>query len=69
METMRLFRLAPEAVSVSAHFVPREGWTLTVVVRRGDETFEEAHRETYGCLSTPELVDVLCADLSLALGL
>jgi len=65
----KLFRLAPEAVCVNAVFVPREGWSCTVRVRRGDEDWPEAHNEAYSHLGTSELLDVLVADLTLALGL
>lgn len=69
MAEARLFRLAPEAVHIWAHYVHREGWTLCVAVRRGDETWSEAAQEAYTCLTTNELVDVVLADLSTSMGL
>lgn len=69
MEQARLFRLAPEAVQVWAHYVHREGWNLCISVRRGDETWSEAHQEVYSGLTTNELVDVVLADLSTSMGL
>lgn len=69
MDQPRLFRLAPEAVVVQAHFVAGEGWQALVRVRRGDEEWDTAHQEHYSFLSTTELVDVLLADLCAALGL
>ena len=65
----RLFRLAPEAVTIQAHFVGGEGWELLIRVRRGDETWDDSHQEHYSFLTTTELVDVLTADLAGALGL
>jgi hypothetical protein len=65
----RLFRLAPEAVAVNGYYVHREGWTLVVAVRRGDEDWSRAHRERYDRLSTDELLQVLDSDLTAALGL
>lgn len=65
----RLFRLAPEALTVSAHFTPMEGWTAAVTVRRGDEMWSDVEPHSYGALSTAELYDVICADLAGQLGL
>lgn len=67
MPQPRLFRLAPEAFAVTAHYEHGRGWALRVVVRRQDEQWDEAHCETYQQLSTPEALDVLLADLELAL--
>ena len=65
----RLFRLALEALSVRASYRPGKGWELVVNSRRGDETWEEAPSRTYTHLSTPELFDVIVADLERALNL
>jgi hypothetical protein len=62
MQEQRLFRLAPEAFTASAHFVPGEGWHCTVQMRRGDETWLDAYRADYDHLSTGELVDILDAE-------
>lgn len=64
----RMFRLAPEAFTVSAHYVPAEGWTLALCVRRQAEQWSESTPNVYYALSTPELFDVLVADLAHALG-
>lgn len=69
LDQPRLFRLAVEAVTVSAHFDMGRGWHVAITARRGDETWQEATQEVYDCLSSSELVDVLCASLSLQLGL
>jgi hypothetical protein len=66
---VRLFRLAVEAIAVSAHFEPGSGWRLVVSARRQGESWDEARSATYDALSTPELFDVLCADLAGDLGL
>ena len=62
MIEQRLFRLAYEAISLSAVYVPGEGWRLTVVARRADEPWTEAHRATYSHLMTDELADVICCE-------
>lgn len=69
MQQLRMFRLAPEAIVVSAHFTPREGWTASVQMRRQDELWSEVQPSVYGCLTTSELYDVLCAELERQLGL
>lgn len=65
----RLFRLAPEALTVAAHFEPGRGWTVALCSRRGDETWAEADRWQYSCLTTPEAADVIEATLRFAWGL
>lgn len=65
----RLFRLAPEAIVVQAHFQPGEGWRLSLQVRRGDEGWADVAPGFYSHLTTPELLDVILADLSTQLGL
>ena len=65
----RLFRLAHEAVSVSAHFIKGEGWSVRICMRRGDETWEQARRSDYSHLNTEELVTVIDTELEYGLGL
>lgn len=65
----RLFRLAVEDLHVHAHFVMGQGWQLSFRARRGDETWQEAVQESYSCLSSSELADVIAASVSLVLGL
>lgn len=67
MEQTRLFRLAVEAGSVSFHHEPGRGWCLTMALRRGDETWQEASRETYERLTTVELLDVVASHLDASL--
>lgn len=69
MRQDRLFRLAVEALGFNAHHEPGRGWRLAVVVRRGDEHWDDAHKELYEALSTPELADVIAEELARALGL
>ena len=57
----RLFRLAPEAVIASAHYVHGHGWLFVFKLRRGDESWEEAEEVRYSDLTTEELADVICA--------
>lgn len=61
MHQLRMFRLAPEALTINAHHVGGEGWSLKVQMRRGDETWQDAYTEQYTHLTTAELVDVLDA--------
>lgn len=65
----RLFRLAVEALTINAHHEMGQGWHVTIVARRGDETWQEAAQEVYSCLSTDELADVITASSALSLGL
>lgn len=65
----RLFRLAPEALAISAHFEARAGWRVTVKVRRADEEWDEARSRVYSHLTTEELFDVIVADLAAGLEL
>ena len=55
----RLFRGAPDALVVSAHYETKQGWFLTVGVRFSGETWAEGSRDVYEALSSAELVDVL----------
>ena len=64
MQEQRLFRLAYEAIALTANYRPGEGWRLTVTARRQDESWAEAHQATYDCLSTDELADVICCEAS-----
>ena len=59
MHQDQLFKLAPEALSVSARFVGGEGWSVVVAMRRQGEPGESAYRATYSHLGTSELADVI----------
>ena len=63
MEQERLFRLAVESGSVAFQHVAGYGWRLTIVVRRGDESWTDARSVTYDRLSTHELLDTMYAHL------
>jgi len=65
----RMFRLAVDALSVSARYHGGHGWEVVIQVRRGEEKWEDAEKRAYDHLSTPELADVLCSDVCRALGL
>lgn len=65
----RMFRLAVDAVSVSARYSGGHGWELVIQARRGEDRWEDAEKRTYDHLSTPELGDVLCSELCRILGL
>jgi hypothetical protein len=62
MDQQRLFRLAPEAMFVTANYVPGEGWRLTASMRRQDEPWSSAYRVTYSHLTSPELSDVILSE-------
>lgn len=63
-----LFEAAVEAVSVGAFWTHPGGWSASVVARRSGQCWHLAARSEYGQLSSDELVDVLLAELALALG-
>lgn len=63
MDQPRLFRLAVESGVVTFTHEPTRGWKLNIRLRRGDETWAEAHWDTYEGLSTRELLDVIAACL------
>lgn len=59
MSQERLFRLAIESGFCSFNFVPREGWSLRIGLRRGDEQWADCEPDTYDRLTTDELVSLL----------
>jgi hypothetical protein len=63
MRQERLFRLAVESGSVSFMHFPGKGWQVSLRLRRGDETWDEASSEIYCGLTTVELLDVIAAHL------
>ena len=65
----RLFELAVEAGTIALAFRPGEGWYLRVAMRRGGQEWSEVDGRTYWGLSTPEMVDVIDAELMRQLGL
>jgi hypothetical protein len=64
MIEQRLFRLAYEAIALTANYRPGEGWRLTVTARRQDESWSEAQQVVYDRLTTDELADVICVEAS-----
>lgn len=65
----RLFVLAPEVFTFNARYVWREGWHVTVTMRRQGETWADARNTRYDSLSAGELLDTACAELARGLGL
>jgi hypothetical protein len=63
MEEPRLFRLAYEAGHLTFGHVGGQGWSLTVSLRRGDESWSDTRSTVYTHLSTTELVDVIEAEI------
>lgn len=64
----RLFRLAVEALNVSAVHEWNRGWRVTIGARRQDEEWSDAGRRTYTYLTTEELFDVIVAELERIFG-
>jgi len=69
MDQPRMFRLAVDAIDVSAFYEHRIGWHLCVRTRRADESWGDVQPELYERLTTDELVDVIEASLRNELGL
>lgn len=65
----RLYRLAVEAIALTAWWEPGRGWQVALRLRRGDESWSDSERADYSVLSSPELVDVIGAELARVLGL
>lgn len=63
----RLFRLAVEAGHLHFTHTGGEGWTLTILVRRGDESWDDSTRLIYTHLTTRELLDVICESVTVLL--
>lgn len=63
MHESRLFKGAPEALSINAHWVNGHGWACTLRLRHAGEDWHEASSVTYSDLSTAELLDVLDLEL------
>jgi hypothetical protein len=62
-----LFRLAVESGVITFMHQPKSGWSVSIRLRRGDETWADSLWETYEGLSTRELLDVVAATLDGAL--
>lgn len=69
MDQERLFRLAHEAIAISARFVAGHGWEVHITARRGDETWEQARKGVYSHLSTYELYTAITSELEAQLGI
>lgn len=65
----RLFRLAPQVVSLQATFVGGSGWSMRIRVRRQDEPWDEAYDARYDHLTTEELLQVVDCEVAQQLGL
>jgi len=69
MDQLRLFRLAPEALAISAYYEGPRGWTLSIRCRRQGESWADGYVEHYELLSTAEMADVIDRACASALGL
>lgn len=63
MDQLRLFKLAPEAVTITAQWHSFDGWQVILRLRRSGEAWTDAYRADYTHLTTVEMVDVLMAEL------
>jgi hypothetical protein len=68
MQQDRLFRLAHAGYACNAYYVPREGWTLVIRARRGDEAWQDTEPTAYSNLTTLELLDTMAAHAESVLG-
>lgn len=64
---LELFRLAPSHVYLAAHWTP-QGWQLTCSSSSGGPRGYDLTRTLYGPLTSSELLDVACGELSTILG-
>jgi len=69
MDQIRLFDLAPVAVHLSAVHEPGRGWHLRIMVRAQGDPWNDAEAVHYDCLSSPELADVIDAEVRRGLAL
>lgn len=60
---MRLYRGAPEALTISCSWSLDGGWRATLACRRSGEGWDEADKASYDHLASAELLDVLLAEL------
>lgn len=68
-QEQKLFRLAVDAIMISAHYERGFGWVCVIKLRRGDEDWHEnVEGDRYDGLTTEELVEVIDAHLSSRLG-
>lgn len=68
MQQERLFRLALEAIVITAVFDPPSGWRLKVLAHRQGEPWADADESLYWGLSSAELADVIAAEAAHRLG-
>jgi len=64
MQEQRLFRLALEALVVNCFYEPSEGWRANVIAHRQGEPWSDAEESMYFRLSSAELMDVICEEVS-----
>ena len=69
MTQQQLFSLAPEVVGFQAVFEPGNGWRVRCCMRRQGQPWSDAYEAHYDHLSTSELADVMCCEISTLLGL
>lgn len=65
----RLFVTAIEALHLNVQHNGHEGWSMHMSYRRQGDAWGDSLPVFHGGLSTEELLDVVCAEVALALGL
>lgn len=68
MAQERLFRLAPDAIVITAQHTHHEGWKLSLRVHRGDELWADSYSVVHSHMSTAELLTAVEAELWSQLG-
>lgn len=62
MKQEPLFRLALEALVITAFYEPAEGWRLRVLAHRQGEPWSDGAETLYFRLTTSELADVIACE-------
>lgn len=68
-ERAQLFTFAIEAMHISIQHNGHQGWSMNLGFRRQGETWGARPKVFYAGLTTDELLDVVCGELAVALGL
>lgn len=69
MDQQALFKLAVDAVSMTAGYEHGRGWWLHLMFRRGHHAWADAEVRHFECLTADELLDALEGAVTAALGL
>ena len=64
MGQRRLFRPKPVVLHLHASYEDASGWSLVVISRREGESWDASERSIYEYMTTAELLQVACEELS-----